>query len=95
MWRWRSIGKGPNAEEVVTQAEYGIAKLSQVIVSLRRERVHLFENYIADRPSLQVIPHTLKMTTLGGRQVGAPVNIESDMLAKYVERMMSVRDDLG
>ncbi len=38
-----------------------------------------------------LIPHTLKMTTLGHRQPGAPVNIESDMIAKYVERILGER----
>jgi riboflavin synthase len=34
-----------------------------------------------------LIPHTLKMTTLGFKQPGDVVNIESDMLVKYVERI--------
>ena len=29
------------------------------------------------------------MTTLGSKQVGDPVNIEVDMLAKYVERLLA------
>src|SRR5262249_22651082 len=42
-----------------------------------------------------LIPHTLKMTTLGQREVGGLVNIESDMLAKYVERMLGERRELA
>ena len=38
-----------------------------------------------------LIPHTLRMTTLGHREVGARVNIESDLFAKYVERMLDGR----
>lgn len=34
-----------------------------------------------------LIPHTLKMTTLGLKQPGDAVNIESDMLVKYIERI--------
>jgi riboflavin synthase len=41
------------------------------------------------RFSCELIPHTLKMTTLGAKRPGAPVNIESDMLGKYVERFVS------
>jgi riboflavin synthase len=41
-----------------------------------------------------LIPHTLKMTTLGHRAPGASVNIESDMLAKYVERILNERQAL-
>jgi riboflavin synthase len=36
------------------------------------------------------IPHTLAVTTLGDRGVGAAVNLEVDMVAKYVERFVTV-----
>lgn len=42
-----------------------------------------------DRFSVALIPHTLKVTTLGLRQVGDCVNIETDILAKYVARQLS------
>jgi riboflavin synthase len=35
-----------------------------------------------------VIPHTLSVTTLGPKQPGDPVNLEADVLAKYVERLL-------
>jgi riboflavin synthase len=35
-----------------------------------------------------LIPHTLKVTTLGLKNVGSRLNIESDMLVKYVERIL-------
>jgi riboflavin synthase len=37
---------------------------------------------------IAVIPHTLAVTTLGGRAVGARVNLEVDLVAKYVERLL-------
>jgi riboflavin synthase len=37
-----------------------------------------------------VIPHTLAVTTLGSKQVGDPVNLEVDVLAKYVERLLPI-----
>jgi riboflavin synthase len=37
---------------------------------------------------IALIPHTLAMTTLGSRDVGEAVNIEVDVLAKYVERLL-------
>jgi riboflavin synthase len=40
---------------------------------------------------IAVIPHTLAVTTLGTRPVGARVNLEVDMLAKYVERLTTER----
>jgi riboflavin synthase len=39
-----------------------------------------------------LIPHTLKMTTLGRKRPGDAVNIESDLLAKYIERFVSQRN---
>jgi len=37
---------------------------------------------------LALIPHTLAVTTLGIKAVGAPVNLEVDLIAKYVERLL-------
>ncbi len=38
-----------------------------------------------------LIPETLRATTLGGRQPGDAVNLEADVLAKYVARLMETR----
>ncbi|MEM8865109.1 MAG: riboflavin synthase [Planctomycetota bacterium] len=43
------------------------------------------------RFSVALIPHTLSITTLGSRKVGDQVNIETDVLAKYVARMLEAR----
>ncbi|GII24383.1 riboflavin synthase [Planosporangium mesophilum] len=39
-----------------------------------------------------LIPTTLKLTTLGSKGVGDPVNLEVDVIAKYVEKMLARRD---
>jgi riboflavin synthase len=39
--------------------------------------------------SVALIPHTLEVTTLGLRTQGDTVNLETDVLAKYVERLVS------
>ncbi len=36
--------------------------------------------------AVSIIPHTAEITTIGLKQNGAPVNIETDMIGKYVER---------
>jgi riboflavin synthase len=41
-----------------------------------------------DGVSIAVIPHTREVTTLGSVRPGDPVNVEADLLAKYVERLM-------
>ena len=40
---------------------------------------------------IALIPHTLAVTTLGSLVPSAPVNLEVDILAKYVERLMEAR----
>jgi riboflavin synthase len=42
--------------------------------------------------TLWLIPETLEKTTLGSRKLGDEVNIEVDVLAKYVERLIQVRE---
>jgi riboflavin synthase len=42
--------------------------------------------------SVAVIPHTLEVTTLGTKAVGGTVNLEADVLAKYVERLLGVTE---
>ncbi|MBO8472223.1 MAG: riboflavin synthase [Bacteroidetes bacterium] len=41
--------------------------------------------------SVSLIPHTRQSTTLGGLKAGDPVNVEVDMLARYVERLMDAK----
>jgi riboflavin synthase len=41
------------------------------------------------RFGVNLIPHTIEVTTLGDRKVGDPVNVEVDMVARYIERLMS------
>lgn len=40
---------------------------------------------------VSLIPTTLALTTLGTKKVGEPVNLEVDVLAKYIERLMEER----
>lgn len=42
----------------------------------------------ADSFTVALIPHTLDVTTLGNRRVGDEVNLETDVLAKYVQRSL-------
>jgi riboflavin synthase len=44
--------------------------------------------------SVALIPHTLAMTTLGGLEIGSIVNLETDLLAKYVERQLETRPNV-
>lgn len=46
----------------------------------------------AEQFSLWLVPHTLEVTTLKGWRSGTRVNLEADQVAKYVERLLAVRD---
>jgi riboflavin synthase len=43
-----------------------------------------------ERFSVALIPHTLDVTTLGRRKVGDRVNLETDVLAKYVQKQLEL-----
>jgi riboflavin synthase len=44
--------------------------------------------------SVAIIPHTAKVTTLGLKQVNDGVNLETDLIGKYVERLLQERSQL-
>jgi riboflavin synthase len=44
---------------------------------------------------VMLIPHTLTVTTLGRRKIGDEVNLETDVLAKYVQKLMSTGSVAG
>jgi riboflavin synthase len=46
---------------------------------------------LSDRFEVALIPHTLEVTTLSRRVLGDRVNLEVDVLAKYVHRMLAAR----
>ncbi|WP_315861421.1 riboflavin synthase [Stieleria tagensis] len=46
-----------------------------------------------DSFSVALIPHTLSVTTLGQRKIGDAVNLETDLLAKYVQRSLGLLHD--
>jgi riboflavin synthase len=55
--------------------------------------VSLTVNRVADAPegcefSINLIPHTLENTALGALKAGSRINLEVDLIARYVERML-------
>jgi riboflavin synthase len=47
---------------------------------------------LPDRFGVALIPYTLAVTTLGALQIGDKVNLETDILAKYVQRLFEVHN---
>lgn len=63
--------------------------------SVTLDGVSLTVNGVADSPEavmfgVNIIPHTASVTTLGDLAVGRPVNIEIDVLARYLARMNAI-----
>jgi riboflavin synthase len=74
------------------------ADLARYVVekgSITVDGVSLTVSALADEPEpwfeVSLIPTTLRETTLGERAPGDPVNLEVDVIAKYVERLLGAR----
>jgi riboflavin synthase len=81
--RWEDVRIGlPDelARYVVEKGSIGVDGISLTVTAV-------------DERSFQVslIPTTLALTTLGRKQVGALVNLEVDVIAKYVEKLVGAR----
>lgn len=65
---------------LATQGSVALDGVSLTVVTVDRDRFRV-----------ALIPHTIATTTLGRKIQGAPVNVEVDVLSKYVERHMALR----
>lgn len=72
------------------------AELMKYIVlkgSITIDGVSLTVNEVGDDfIGLSLIPETLALTTLGSKKVGAKVNVEADVMAKHIERLLEARN---
>ena len=68
----------PQLQQMASKGSVAVDGVSLTLVDVDSERF-----------SVALIPHTLALTTLGRRKVGDRVNIETDILAKYVQRQVS------
>jgi len=75
------------------RASKSITKFVAEKGSIAVDGVSLTVNGIAnDVFSLMIIPHTAAVTTLGQLQLGAQVNLEVDLMARYAARLMQAED---
>jgi riboflavin synthase len=71
-----------------------IARFVAVKGSITVDGVSLTVNAVdAESFSVALIPHTIAATTFGERGVGTLVNLEVDLLARYLDRMLAARDE--
>ena len=83
--------------ELIVRVPVELSKYFAYKGSVAIDGVSLTVNRVADTPrgcefSVNVIPHTFRMTTLRSLRAGGRVNIEVDLIARYVDRMLSFRD---
>ncbi len=64
--------------QVVSKGSIAVDGVSLTVVDVEAERF-----------SVALIPHTLAATTLGRLTIGDPVNLETDLIAKYVARQLA------
>lgn len=69
------------------EAPAALARYIATKGSISVEGVSLTVNAVDDAFELLLIPHTLVQTTLGSLQIGSPVNLEVDLVARYLERL--------
>ncbi len=76
------------------RAPQALAKYIAVKGSITINGVSLTVNEVADAVfNVNLIPHTLLVTTLNELRAGDKVNLEIDLIARYVERMMQAEKD--
>ncbi len=74
---------------LAVRAPQALAKYIAIKGSITINGVSLTVNQVNDRKfSVNLIPHTLLMTNLKNVTAGSRVNLEVDLIARYVERMM-------
>jgi riboflavin synthase len=88
------ISREPSANWEVVKVRIP-SELSKYVVhkgSITFDGVSLTVNDISgDVVSLSLIPETLRLTTLGTKQVGDKLNVEADILAKHIEKLIEAR----
>ncbi len=83
--------------ELRIQAPAELARYLAYKGSITVNGVSLTVNTVTDAPahcefSINLIPHTLENTTLGSLKVGSRVNLEIDLIARYVARMLGLAE---
>jgi riboflavin synthase len=82
----------PDMLRLELRTRHDLARFIAPKGSVALDGVSLTVNAVAgDTFSVLIIPHTLKVTTLGGLAVGDDVNLEVDLMARYAARLIEAR----
>ncbi len=93
-----AIGTEGDSRRVEIAAPQALAPYIAAKGSITVDGISLTVNDVADQPDgsvhffLNIIPHTADVTTMGQRVPGDGVNLEIDVLARYLQRMESLRN---
>ena len=80
--------------KLVVRAPQNLAKFIAIKGSITINGVSLTINHVnGSEFSVNLIPHTLQMTNLKDLRAGSRVNLEVDMIVRYVERMMQAEKE--
>jgi riboflavin synthase len=88
---WEGDGKRAWFDSPGEVLRYCVEKGSVTVDGVSLTVAGLDENGFA----VALVPHTLSVTTLGALEPGNEVNLEADVLAKYVERLVGLRSEHG
>ncbi|MDH5563188.1 MAG: riboflavin synthase [Nitrospirota bacterium] len=84
-----------NAIYLTVEAPEDIMRYCVAKGSITIDGISLTINAVKDRSfAVAIIPHTAKVTTMGLKQIGDAVNLESDLIGKYVERLLQANGTL-
>ena len=84
----RSRAQDADAIQITVEASSDILRYCVPKGSITVDGISLTVNEVTDRSfRVTVIPHTAKVTTLGVKQAGDTVNLETDLIGRYVERL--------
>lgn len=88
----RERAQDANAIQMTIAAPHEILKLCVLKGSIAVDGISLTINEVTEQGfRVTLIPHTARVTTLGVKQVGDPVNLETDLIGKFVERLLRER----
>lgn len=80
-WRFRFAAPRPLLRFIAEKGSIAVDGVSLTVNGADDKSFHV-----------AIIPHTLAHTTFDGLEAGSPVNLEIDMLARYVKRLMETED---
>ncbi len=78
------LDKLADAEDVIKKGSIAIDGISLTVADVDKKGF-----------SIAMIPHTAKLTTLGFKSAGDSINLETDLIGKYVERLLAGRVEDG